>query len=247
MLPIQIAINVSVLFSTGLRFAKVVLFLSIGLVFLGESAVAADITHQELKRKLESGEKVNLVDVRGPNEYKDFNLGGILIPLGELPYRLDDLDGQRDQEVIVMCSSGARSARAQQLLEENGFTNVRNLLGGILAWQGSYGSDTSFIKSPSESTRATRSSKPKAPEPPKFVKIYVGNLAEATTEEDLRNAFAEYGEVKSVKIVKDKAGKQVGYIEMPASGADAAIEALNEGELDGNALEVKKAEPDKRQ
>ena len=94
-----------------------------------------DITVQELRERLEKGEKLNLIDVREPNEYADDNIGATLIPLGELPYRADELDGLQDEEVIVHCRSGARSARAQQFLEENGFTNVRNLIGGMLAYR----------------------------------------------------------------------------------------------------------------
>ncbi|MBO0952395.1 rhodanese-like domain-containing protein [Fibrella forsythiae] len=94
-----------------------------------------DITVQELRERLEKGEKLNLIDVREPNEYEADNIGATLIPLGELPYRIDDLDGLQDEEVIVHCRSGARSARAQQFLEENGFNNVRNLVGGMLAYR----------------------------------------------------------------------------------------------------------------
>ncbi len=94
-----------------------------------------DITVQELRERLEKGEKLNLIDVREPNEYAEDNIGGTLIPLGELPYRIDDLDGMQDEEVIVHCRSGARSARGQQFLEENGFNNVRNLVGGMLAYR----------------------------------------------------------------------------------------------------------------
>ncbi|MGF7216398.1 rhodanese-related sulfurtransferase [Spirosoma lacussanchae] len=94
-----------------------------------------DITVQELKERLDKGEKLNLFDVREPNEYEADNIGATLIPLGELPYRIDELDGLQDEEVIVHCRSGARSARAQQYLEENGFTNVRNVTGGMLAYR----------------------------------------------------------------------------------------------------------------
>ena len=94
-----------------------------------------DITVQELRERLEKGEKLNLIDVREPNEYAEDNIGGMPIPLGELPHRVDELDGMQDNEVIVHCRSGARSARAQQFLEENGFTNVRNLTGGMLAYR----------------------------------------------------------------------------------------------------------------
>lgn len=94
-----------------------------------------DITVQELKERLDTGEKLNLIDVREPNEYEADNIGATLIPLGELPYRVDELDGLQDEEVIVHCRSGARSARAQQFLEENGFNNVRNVIGGMLAYR----------------------------------------------------------------------------------------------------------------
>ncbi|ARK11424.1 rhodanese-like domain-containing protein [Fibrivirga algicola] len=94
-----------------------------------------DITVQELRERLEKGETLNLIDVRQPDEYEADNIGATLIPLGELPFRVDELDGLQDEEVIVHCRSGARSARAQQFLEENGFNNVRNLVGGMLAYR----------------------------------------------------------------------------------------------------------------
>lgn len=94
-----------------------------------------DITVQELRERLDKGEKLNLFDVRQPDEYEADNIGATLIPLGELPFRVDELDGLQDEEVIVHCRSGARSARAQQFLEENGFTNVRNVVGGMLAYR----------------------------------------------------------------------------------------------------------------
>lgn len=94
-----------------------------------------DITVQELKERLDKGETLNLIDVREPHEYDADNLGAKLIPLGDLPYQLDELDGLQDEEVIVHCRSGSRSAMAQQILEENGFNNVRNVIGGILAYR----------------------------------------------------------------------------------------------------------------
>ena len=94
-----------------------------------------DVTVQEVKERLEKGEKLKLIDVREPNEYAEDNIGGELIPLGELPYRLDELDGLQNEEVIVHCRSGKRSAMAQQILEENGFNNVRNMIGGMLAYR----------------------------------------------------------------------------------------------------------------
>ncbi|GAB3570357.1 hypothetical protein GCM10027578_26530 [Spirosoma luteolum] len=94
-----------------------------------------DITVQELKERLEKGETLNLIDVREPHEYEADNIGARLIPLGDLPYELDQLDGLQDEEVIVHCRSGARSKTAQQILEQNGFNNVRNVTGGMLAYR----------------------------------------------------------------------------------------------------------------
>lgn len=94
-----------------------------------------DITVQELKERLEKGEKLNLIDVREPNEYEADNIGATLIPLGDLPYELDQLDGLQEEEVIVHCRSGKRSEMAQQILEQNGFSNVRNVIGGMLAYR----------------------------------------------------------------------------------------------------------------
>lgn len=93
-----------------------------------------DITVQELKERLDKGEKLNLIDVRNPDEYEEQNIGGLLIPLGDLPDRIEEIENLKDEEVLIHCRSGARSARAQQFLEAQGFSNVRNVLGGILAW-----------------------------------------------------------------------------------------------------------------
>lgn len=94
-----------------------------------------DITVQALKERIDKGEKLNLIDVREPNEYEADNIGATLIPLGDLPYRLDELEDLQDQEVIVHCRSGKRSEMAQQILEQNGFSNVRNVIGGMLAYR----------------------------------------------------------------------------------------------------------------
>ncbi len=94
-----------------------------------------DITVQDLKARLDAGEKINLIDVREPDEYAADNIGGTLIPLGELAYRVDELEDLQNEEVIVHCRSGKRSAMAQQILEESGFTNVRNMIGGMLAYR----------------------------------------------------------------------------------------------------------------
>mgnify|MGYP000526470852 FL=1 len=94
-----------------------------------------DITIEELKERLDKGENLNLIDVREEYEFDEFNIGAKLIPLGELPDRLEEIDAWKDQEILVHCRSGARSGRAKEYLESEGFTNVRNVLGGMLAWQ----------------------------------------------------------------------------------------------------------------
>ncbi|WP_026262573.1 rhodanese-like domain-containing protein [Spirosoma panaciterrae] len=94
-----------------------------------------DITVQELKERLEKGETLNVIDVREPHEYEADNIGVRLIPLGDLPYNLDEIEDLQDEEVIVLCRSGKRSGMAQQILEQNGFNNVRNVIGGMLAYR----------------------------------------------------------------------------------------------------------------
>jgi rhodanese-related sulfurtransferase len=94
-----------------------------------------DITIEELKERLDKGEVLNLIDVREEYEFDEFNIGAKLIPLGELPDRLDEIEALKDQEILIHCRSGARSGRAKEYLESEGFSNVRNVLGGLLAWQ----------------------------------------------------------------------------------------------------------------
>ncbi len=94
-----------------------------------------DISVSELKERLENGEEINLIDVRENYEYEEDNLGAYLIPLGELPGRLDELQELKEQEVLIHCRSGARSEKARAFLAANGFTNVRNVIGGILAYR----------------------------------------------------------------------------------------------------------------
>jgi rhodanese-related sulfurtransferase len=96
-----------------------------------------DVT--ELKSRMDAGENLNILDVRETWEYEEFNIGAKLIPLGDLPGRLEELEDWKDEEVIVHCRSGARSASAQAFLASQGFSNVRNLLGGILDWQRNFG------------------------------------------------------------------------------------------------------------
>lgn len=99
-----------------------------------------DITVQELKERLDKGDKIVVIDVRESEEYAEFNIGAEHIPLGIFPYSLDDYEDDKDQEIVIHCRSGKRSEAAKQLMMQNGFTNVRNLLGGMLAWQAAFGS-----------------------------------------------------------------------------------------------------------
>jgi rhodanese-related sulfurtransferase len=94
-----------------------------------------DITIEELKERLDKGEKLNLFDVREEYEFDEFNIGATLIPLGELPDRLDEIAHLKNEEIVIHCRSGARSGRAKDYLTAEGYTNVRNVLGGMMAWQ----------------------------------------------------------------------------------------------------------------
>jgi rhodanese-related sulfurtransferase len=94
-----------------------------------------DITVAELKERLEKGEDLHFYDVREEHEYEEDNLGAILIPLAELPDHLDELEDLKDSEIIIHCRSGARSGKAVNFLESRGFTNARNVVGGILAFR----------------------------------------------------------------------------------------------------------------
>jgi adenylyltransferase/sulfurtransferase len=87
----------------------------------------------EVKKKQDSGEKFLLLDVREPHEYQIARIpGSTLIPLGQLPARLNELD--KNAEIVAHCKMGGRSQQAVDLMKQNGFTNVRNMTGGITAW-----------------------------------------------------------------------------------------------------------------
>ena len=95
---------------------------------------------EELKQKLESGEKVNLIDCREPHEYEEANLGGRLIPLGKFQtMQVEEIEDLKDEEVIIHCRSGKRSAMACMILDQMGFKNTYNVVGGILEWQEKFG------------------------------------------------------------------------------------------------------------
>jgi len=90
------------------------------------------IQPEELQQRLTSPNPPYILDVREPAEYQRANLGGHLIPLGELPRRLGELD--RNREIVVHCLSGSRSEMAAQVMLASGFKHVHNLAGGLRAW-----------------------------------------------------------------------------------------------------------------
>jgi sulfur-carrier protein adenylyltransferase/sulfurtransferase len=102
----------------------------------GESPVSAaegELTVEELKRRIDRGEDIFILDVRNPPEFQIGRIpGSTLIPLPDLPQRVRELNPERD--IVVHCKSGQRSAKAIQFLREQGFKKLRNLKGGILAW-----------------------------------------------------------------------------------------------------------------
>jgi sulfur-carrier protein adenylyltransferase/sulfurtransferase len=91
-----------------------------------------EITPRELKARLDRGDDIFILDVREPHEYQICNLGGYLLPLGDLSRRVNELDSSR--EIVAHCRSGKRSAEAAEFLRKAGFRKVLNLKGGILAW-----------------------------------------------------------------------------------------------------------------
>jgi adenylyltransferase/sulfurtransferase len=87
---------------------------------------------KELKKRMDAGEDVFILDVREPYEYQIANIGGTLIPQNDVPQRLGEID--RGREIVVQCRSGARSQRIAEFLKQSGYPRVVNLAGGILAW-----------------------------------------------------------------------------------------------------------------
>jgi rhodanese-related sulfurtransferase len=98
------------------------------------------ITVEQLKEKLDAGEKINLIDVREPHEYAEANLGGQLVPLGKIQtMQVDELEDLKEEPVILHCRSGKRSMMACMVLDQLGFKDTYNLEGGILEWTEKYG------------------------------------------------------------------------------------------------------------
>jgi adenylyltransferase/sulfurtransferase len=91
-----------------------------------------EITPKDFKARLDRGDDIYILDVREPHEYQICNLGGHLIPLGELSRRAAELDSSK--EIVAHCRSGKRSAEAVDFLRKAGFRKIWNLKGGILAW-----------------------------------------------------------------------------------------------------------------
>ncbi len=87
---------------------------------------------EDLKQKLDAKEDVLVLDVREPHEYQICNIGGLLIPMNDVPKRIKELD--KNRETVVHCRSGGRSSKVVEYLQGQGFKNVKNLAGGILAW-----------------------------------------------------------------------------------------------------------------
>lgn len=95
-----------------------------------------NISPEEVKQRLDNGEMLNLIDVREPQENAQFNIGGKLLPLGKIQsMQIEDIEDLRDTEVILYCRSGNRSGIAAMILDQLGFTNTKNLSGGMLAWE----------------------------------------------------------------------------------------------------------------
>lgn len=98
------------------------------------------ITVDELKARMDAGEKLNVLDVREDNERADFNIGGTHFRLGRIQeMAIDDIEDLKDQEVIVYCRSGNRSQTACLMLEHMGFKNTVNVTGGMLDWVEKFG------------------------------------------------------------------------------------------------------------
>ena len=95
-----------------------------------------NITPEEVKKRLDAGEALNLIDVREPHENAEFNIGGKLIPVGNIQsMQIENIENLRNEEVILYCRSGNRSGIAAMVLDQLGFTNTKNLTGGMLAWE----------------------------------------------------------------------------------------------------------------
>jgi rhodanese-related sulfurtransferase len=97
-----------------------------------------DITVEDLKSRLSNGETLNLIDVRETWEYDEFNIGAKNLPLSSFMSFIPDLEELKDEEVIVHCKMGGRSMQAAAILEQMGFKDVKNVVGGIEEWKAKF-------------------------------------------------------------------------------------------------------------
>jgi rhodanese-related sulfurtransferase len=94
------------------------------------------IQPNELKQRMDAGEVLHLIDVRQPDEHAVFNIGGTLLPLSDiLSLQVDSIESLKENEIICYCRSGQRSMQAAMMLESMGFQSVKNLSGGMMAWE----------------------------------------------------------------------------------------------------------------
>lgn len=99
-----------------------------------------NITVEELKARIDAGEKLLIIDVREPSEYAEYNIGGKLVPLGKIAgMQLEELEDLKEEELIIHCKAGSRSMQACMILETAGFKNVVNVSGGLMAWIQKFG------------------------------------------------------------------------------------------------------------
>ncbi len=98
------------------------------------------ITVEELKAKMDKGENIHLVDVRQPEENAEFNIGGTLLPLGQIQsMSIGEIEDLKDEELVLYCRSGSRSTVACHFLDMMGFKKTNNLVGGMMAWKEKFG------------------------------------------------------------------------------------------------------------
>lgn len=98
-----------------------------------------NITVEEVKQRSDAGEQLHLLDVREPHENAEFNIGGILLPLGKIQsMQIEDIEDLKNEEVICYCRSGNRSGQAALILDQLGFKDTKNLVGGMLDWQAKF-------------------------------------------------------------------------------------------------------------
>ena len=99
------------------------------------------ITVDELKARIDAGEKLNLIDCREPFEYAEFNIGAKLIPLGDIQrMQIEEIEDLKEEEIIIHCRSGQRSMMACMFLDTLGYKNTKNLIGGVKKKKKKFGS-----------------------------------------------------------------------------------------------------------